>query len=116
MVIKQPWEARAAAKRASIAAKIPSDWRLSERDLKKAEDRRNLTGSFIEQYLTDHERMITGLSAVSLLSKIRDKDLTALEVTSAFCKRTAIAQQMVYEISFVVAQLTLLRSDYCVTN
>ncbi len=91
----QSWEARAAAKRADTLDKIPKEWRLSAADLTRAEAQRDLTGSFIEQFLTPEEIAITTKDSVSLVNEIKERQLTAVQVTTAFCKRAAIAHQIV---------------------
>ena len=97
------WEAVAAAKRESTHSKIPREWLLDEAMLEKASKERNLTGDFIEQYLNDDEKVLTELPASSLLAKIREGTYSALQVAQAFCKRTAIAQQIVCKSSFSTA-------------
>lgn len=94
-VKKRSWEIMAAEKRASTHSKIPREWLLDKATLEKASAERNLTGPFIESCLTDAEKALTKLSATSLLSEIQHRTYSALEVTKAFCKRTAIAQQIV---------------------
>ncbi|KAL9610017.1 MAG: hypothetical protein Q9167_005259 [Letrouitia subvulpina] len=93
-VEKASWENSAAEKRASTHSKIPREWLLDKAALEKALAERNLTGPFIESWLTDEEKVLTKLSATSLLPQIRNGTYSALQVTQAFCKRTAIAQQM----------------------
>lgn len=92
----EPWEKTAAAKRASTYAKIPIPWRFDQEDLKKASEQRDLTGQYIEKYLEPEEIAIINLPAASIVSSIRDRRLNALQVTSAFCERAALAQQMVF--------------------
>ena len=94
-VEKYSWEAAAAAKRASTRSKIPRDWLLDKSALEEASKERNITGPFIEKHLTSEEKALTQLSAPSLLSKIQDGTYNALQVTQAYCKRSAIAQQFV---------------------
>lgn len=91
----EPWEAKAIAKRASNLAKIPKEWRLRDDDLKKAENQRNLTDSFIEQYLNEQEIYIIREGSVNLVEKIQQGNLSAAQVTQAFCKTAAIAHQIV---------------------
>ena len=89
------WEALAAAKRAGTFAKIPEIWRLDPVDLARAKDQIDLTGSFIQEFLTADEISITSKDSVDLVNEIRDKSLSAVQVTEAFCKRAAIAHQIV---------------------
>ncbi|KAI0856473.1 amidase signature domain-containing protein [Xylaria cubensis] len=88
------WEARAAIKKADTLKKIPASWRLSREDLAKSEKQRDLTGSFIQGFLDADEISITSKDSVQLVQEIKDGKLTAVQVTSAFCKTAAIAHQI----------------------
>lgn len=88
------WEDVAAKKRASILAQIPRQWILPQEVLDEAKTRRKIAGKFIESLLDVETRSITTLDPVDILAKIRDTQLTAYEVTQAFCKRTAYAHQL----------------------
>ena len=109
MVRHEPWEAIAAKKRASTRARIPQDWTLTKDQLREASQQQNLTGKFIEKYLSDQEIKITRLPATVIVSHVRNGIYSALSVTKAFCKRTAIAQQMVY--AFPPSGVSELLSD-----
>lgn len=103
-----PWQAKAAAKRASVLAKIPPEWRLSEADLDRASKQRDLTGAFIEQFLTVEEIAIISQASVSLVAQIREGKYSAVQVTRAFCKTAAIAHQIVSEFD---SSTSILRAD-----
>ncbi|KAI0816216.1 amidase signature domain-containing protein [Xylaria sp. FL0064] len=97
------WEARAAAKRADTLSKICAEWRLSPTDLAEAKKQRDLTGRFIHQFLDTDEVSIISRDSVQLADDIREGRLTAVQVTTAFCKTTAIAHQLnncLHEIFF----------------
>ncbi|KAI1356104.1 amidase signature domain-containing protein [Xylaria sp. FL0043] len=97
------WEARAAAKRADTLSKIRAEWRLSPADLAKAKKQRDLTGRFIHQFLDTDEVSIISRDSAQLVDDIREGRLTAVQVTTAFCKTTAIAHQLnncLHEIFF----------------
>ena len=95
----KPWQAIAAKKRENVAAKIPAEWRLDA----KYTDGVNETStasvlhiprecgllSFTELDITEN------YNAVSLVEAIATAKYTAEEVAVAFCKRAAIAQQLV---------------------
>lgn len=91
------WQDAAAGARQKIENSIPSSWRLPESLAKLAtegslrpEDDRVLTCGILET--KDIE--ITNITAVDgLLQALRDGKYTSVEVTSAFCKRAAIAHQ-----------------------
>lgn len=92
---QESWEAKAAAKRSSTHAKIPKEWLLDQEDLAKAAKQRDLTGPFIEQYLTAEEVSIIRQGSVLIINNIRNGEYSAQQVTHAFCKTAAIAHQIV---------------------
>lgn len=91
----QNWQATAKAKVADIHSSIPKEWRLSDEDLGKAGQQRTLSGPFIEQYLTDKEKEIIRHDSLQIVGKIKSRDYTAVDVTRAYCKTAAVAQQIV---------------------
>ncbi len=91
----QPWETRAAEKRASTVDKIPPGWRLDLADLARAKEQRDLTGPFIQQFLTSAEIAIISKDTVEIATAISRGTLTAVAATTAFCKTAAIAHQIV---------------------
>ncbi|KAH9833351.1 general amidase [Teratosphaeria destructans] len=97
------WQERAAAKVASTYSKIPSAWRLGQSDLERAKATNDLTGPFIEAFLTPQEIAIIHLDAQRLLTGLVARSLTCVEVTTAYCKTAAIAHQInncLHEIFF----------------
>lgn len=88
------WEALARQKRDAITALIPSDWRLPT-PLPLAADQRDVTGQYIQQYLSDRETEITETDAVGIVRKTTSGEWKAREVAEAFCHRAALAHQMV---------------------
>ena len=92
---RAPWQLKAAEKRARLHAQIPKEWLLDQSELDKASEQRDITGPFIEQYLTESEIAITNLAATILVSHLSNGKLSALQVAEAYCRRTAIAQQIV---------------------
>ncbi|KAF2749743.1 general amidase [Sporormia fimetaria CBS 119925] len=100
---KASWHERAAAKVADTASKIPPHWRLTPNDLQRARETKDLTGPFIESFLSSEEISITRLASDALVSKIASRSLTSLEVATAYCKTAAIAHQInncLHEIFF----------------
>nr|AAK29061.1 acetamidase [Aspergillus rugulosus] len=86
----QSWEELAADKRARLAKTIPDGWKIQTLP---AED------SVIDfpkksGILSEAELKITEASAADLVAKLAAGQLTSVEVTLAFCKRAAIAQQL----------------------
>jgi len=88
------YEQRAREKRAQQAASIPSEWRL--KSVPSIEDSPNaLTYIRNSNILTSKELEITETTnATLLLEKLATKQLSAVDVVTAFSKRAAIAHQL----------------------
>ena len=99
------WEARAAEKRADTLAKIPLEWRLSPAELERASQQRDLTGPFMEGFLSPDEVAIVNMDSVSLVNAIKARELSAVKVTRSFCKTAAIAHQIVSGLAHVISSL-----------
>ncbi|KAL4732182.1 hypothetical protein ACLX1H_001190 [Fusarium chlamydosporum] len=100
---EEPWQDRAAAKRAETLNKIPSEWILSAEDLEQARQERDITGSFIERFLNEEEISITSMKSAPILKALAEQRLTSVQVATAFCKRAAVAHQLnncLHEIFF----------------
>lgn len=98
------WQALAAAHRAKQNECIPAEWRLDKNLLAEisgegTDDAGRLVRSQAvkkSRLLTEKELEITdNFTATQLLDKIARRELTSLEVATAFCKRAALAQQLV---------------------
>lgn len=85
------WQQKAAAKQADAAAKIPAEWRLPADILQQTVlDIPRTCG-----LLTPQELGITeDYDATALRDKLAAGEFSSFEVTTAFCKRAAIAQQL----------------------
>lgn len=83
--------------RQSIIAKIPTHWRLDTSAPPAVSLPRNVLPLIsLSGKLSDHELEITSvLDATALLQQIHSGRWTAEEVTVAFCKRAALAHQLV---------------------
>lgn len=83
----------------SNAAKIPKEWQLQKEYLENVDAKSNLNVLGVPKQcgiLTDKELDITeNYDATALLAKLAAKELSSYEVVLAFCKRAAIAQQLV---------------------
>lgn len=90
--IRPTWQEVAAKRSHDINSKIPDEWLLSGNVLKshKPMDLPRESG-----ILSSRELDITELRAVDILAAIRERRISAVEVTRAFCKRAAIAHQVV---------------------
>lgn len=100
----RPWQERAAEKREACANRIPQAWRVPQNFLSsfQAPLSDHKTNLIQEQavrksgILTDRELEITEQYDVAgLLSALASGKLTSAEVTLAYCKRAAVAQQLV---------------------
>lgn len=88
-----PWKQRAVIKREQQYAQIPVEWRIEPLPSPLPVSTLDYINSC--SLLSAREHAITStLSATKLLAQIKSRDLTSLEVATAFCKRAAIAQQL----------------------
>ncbi|KAK4702147.1 amidase, partial [Phenoliferia sp. Uapishka_3] len=92
--MQESWQARAAAKRADLFNRIPVAWRLPETYGARPTDVRSIPGTC--GILSAREICITDQDHIAkILERVRTFEWSAEEVTIAFCKRAAIAQQLV---------------------
>ncbi|KAL4785682.1 amidase signature domain-containing protein [Aspergillus varians] len=94
----QTWRALAADRRKQLDLLIPTEWKLSD-EFKASlpADGRLLQANPVRKsgILSDTELDITeNYSAAQLLQKLSRGEVSSLAVTTAFCKRAAIAQQL----------------------
>lgn len=94
----ESWEVLVHKKQLEDAAKIPNAWRISE-ELAKISQTSGMNVLDIPRQsgiLSARQLEITEkYDATDLLAKIHCQELSAYEVTEAFCIRAAIAQQVV---------------------
>ena len=89
------WEERGAKAREVLAQSIPAEWRIPQEQLPRA-DRKNVMDFPVETgLLTEGELDITGSYATQIVQNIANGTWTATDVTKAFCKRAALAHQVV---------------------
>ncbi|KAK6003039.1 hypothetical protein QM012_000884 [Aureobasidium pullulans] len=111
------WRQIAAEKRDSVLALIPEEWRIPAPP--PAEEQRDVTGKFIQQYLDSREIEITETEATEIVKKTSSGEWTAVEVTKAFCHRSAIAHQLVnclHEIFYDAAIESAQKLDHYFAN
>lgn len=101
---RRPWQEVAAAKRDENMAKIPQEWHLPDTIIEESKNQTKIVGRFIENLLDSETHMITSLGVGELLRLIHNGSLTALQVTTAFCKRGAYAHQLV-RLPYIYAML-----------
>lgn len=97
------WKEIAEEKREAILAAIPAEWRIYAPTVEEVKD---VTGSYIEQYLAPKEIEITNTDAVGIVEKAKSGAWSAVEITKAFCHRAALAHQLtncLHEIFFDAA-------------
>jgi amidase len=85
------WEETAKAEKARLEASIPAEWRV-----KVPEDNdSSMTLARDSGLLSEEELQITESSAADLVKNLAAGKLTSVAVTTAFCKRAALAHQAV---------------------
>jgi hypothetical protein len=100
----QGWEEIAADKRARLAKTIPAEWKVQDLPAEDSVfDFPKASG-----LLSAEELEITGSSATDLVAKLAKGELKSVDVTRAFCKRAALAQQVV---RFGIGSGASLRTD-----
>lgn len=85
------WEELAADKRKRINDSIPHEWRLQA----LPSDDSVFDFPAKSGLLSDQELKITESTASDLVQQLAEGKLTAVAVTTAFCKRAALAHQLV---------------------
>lgn len=86
------WKGLAKQKRESILASIPQKWRLDK--IPSVEEQKDVT-EYIKQFLDQKELQITETDAVGIAGKVASGAWSAVDVTTAFCHRAALAHQLV---------------------
>lgn len=86
------WQQAANEKREQIKSAIPAAWILPPDALPS---NNSMMLPHTTGIMTKKELKITGCRAVDLLELIKSKTYSAVEVTTSFCKRAAIAHQAV---------------------
>ncbi|KAF1954632.1 amidase [Byssothecium circinans] len=88
------WEQIAAEKRAQLAEQIPHEYRIPHHLIPPSDQLDVTTFPQNSGWFSQKELEITGSSASYVLKKIASKAWSAEEVTRAFCKSAAAAQQL----------------------
>ncbi|KAI9672939.1 MAG: Acetamidase [Caeruleum heppii] len=83
----------AAKKRESIFSSFPSQWRLPG-PVVSAHDQRDVSGSYLHQYLSPREIEITETDALAILERTTTGKWKSRDVVEAFCHRAALAHQL----------------------
>lgn len=85
------WKDEAEAKKKKIDETIPEVWRIQA----NLTDISAMSVPKDSGLLTTDELLITETSATDLVKKLAGGELSSVAVTTAFCKRAAIAHQLV---------------------
>ena len=89
------WRDIAAEAQARLRRSIPEEWQIAE-DRLPPDSRLDVTGFPSEcGILSQHELNMTEQLAVDIVENLAAGEWTSEEVTLAFCKRAAIAHQLV---------------------
>lgn len=111
------WEAKSQKYREAAAAKIPEAWRLPREmttGLGPTSNRGVLDIPRKCGILTERELDLTEhYDVVSLVEMLSNGTVSSLEVTTAFCKRAAIAQQLTCCLTETLFDEALERAKYC---
>lgn len=99
--ITATWQERAAAKRESIATSIPQEWRLDATVIQKSSQQRDISGAYIEGLIDQETVAITQLDSLEIVAAIQSRRYSAVQVTTAFCRRAAVAQQIVCTLNIM---------------
>jgi amidase len=91
LAMASSWEERAADKRNRINDSIPQEWKIQSPPTEDSV----LDFPKNSGILSDQELAITESSASDLVRKLAQGELKAVDVTVAFCKRAALAHQLV---------------------
>lgn len=90
------WEDVAAQKKSRIDGSLPQEWLI-----KGLQDDDNVMDYPARSgILSPEELQLTNSSAVDLVNRMAAGELTSVSVTTAFCKRAAIAHQTVSKLQF----------------
>lgn len=111
MTVKS-WKDIAAAKRAEVRASIPTQWikESLKDDMKQAEYCN--TCDYLDTIVPASELAVTKLTMLDLQEKISTGQLTAVQVTTAFCHRAALAHQILNCCSEIFFDKAMETAEY----
>ncbi|KAH8901458.1 amidase [Thozetella sp. PMI_491] len=113
----QDWQALAENKLLDRSSRIPLDWRLPKAVTGKVDPTSSASAfDLLEQttLLTVAERRITEkYHATTLINMMATGAISSVEVTTAFCKRAAIAQQLTNCLTEIFFDRALARAKQC---
>ncbi|KAK5165894.1 uncharacterized protein LTR77_008818 [Saxophila tyrrhenica] len=108
------WQTKTANKRAAEYEKIPKEWRIDQKYLGDETSDRNVLSVPKEcGILSQPELDITeNYTATSLAKAVQSGSLKSVDVARAFCKRAAVAQQLVNCLTETMFDDALKRGEY----
>lgn len=111
------WQAAALEKREQLSASIPESYRLPQTLREQAQSEKGLLPEdpvvLSCGILTDRDFEITLIEdVIVLLERIANRTYSAVEVTEAFCKRAAIAQQCTGCLTELLFDRAIERAKY----
>lgn len=89
------WEDIGKRAQARLYDSIPAEWRIPQDKLPPADQLDVTRFAYHSGLFTEREIVITNSLATDIVAKLVNATWTAQEVTKAFCKRAAIAHQLV---------------------
>lgn len=105
------WQVISAKAKQKVLDDIPSEWRIPAAQLPR-DDVLDVTGFPAQSgLLSDLDLQITESFATEIVARIAKGDWTAEDVTRAFCRRAAIAHQLVFFILYCVFTSTRASTD-----
>ncbi|KAF2203695.1 amidase [Delitschia confertaspora ATCC 74209] len=111
------WKVLAASKREAVAKKIPKQWRLSPSVLSNISSTSPISVLDIPRscgLLSTQELTLTeDYDATALVEAMAKGEIKSYDVTLAFCKRAAIAQQLVNCCTEIMFDEALARAKEC---
>jgi hypothetical protein len=100
------WQDTAKAKRDEVLNLIPFEWRLPT-TIPTAEQVRDPSAGYIQQFLSRREIEITETDAVDIVKQTSSGNWTAEEVVKAFAHRASLAHQIVRDL-FILLLLFII--------
>ena len=118
-MIVPDWQRKGEIKISQVVVNIPQEWEIPKSVLAKGHSIFDIP--LQSEILTNREVDITEKhEATDLIRKLASKEYSSLEVTTAFCKRAAIAQQLTSCLTQTFFNVALRRvkglDDYLVTT
>lgn len=97
----QEWETIAEAKRASLIKSIPKEWMIPKEIFPSETQLDVMSFPKNSGFFTGQELEITSTRIPALLEKIHNQSWTSEDVAKAFCKRAAVAHQLVSQLTWL---------------